>query len=147
MPAILLICSLSFVGFFFECPVVVFDVSRYLAVVADSVVPGLVPASLIVRRSGRTSSPVVRSVGRTLYYISFLCRVFGERLSPSCFSQDCARDFGVLDGSCSLHIVVTKVSQEEGRLLMSIIALNSSSIVIPCDKIWELKLSYSLRCA
>ena len=57
--------------------------SRFLAVVADSVVPSLAPASLIVRRSGRTSSPVVRSIGRTLYYISFLYRVFGERLSLS----------------------------------------------------------------
>ena len=43
----------------------------------------------------------------------------------------------------ALHTVVTKVSQEEGRLLMSIMALSSSSIVVPCDVIWELKLSYS----
>ena len=43
-----------------------------------------------------------------------------------------------------LHTVVTRVSQEEGRLLMSIIGLSSSSIVVPCDVIWELKLSYSL---
>ena len=41
----------------------------------------------------------------------------------------------------ALHTIVTKVSQEEGRLLMSIIALSSSSIVVPCDEIWELKLS------
>ena len=47
----------------------------------------------------------------------------------------------------ALHTVVTKVSYEEGRLLMSIIALSSSSIIIPCDEIWELILSYSLRCA
>ena len=47
----------------------------------------------------------------------------------------------------ALHTVVTKVSQEEGRLLMSIIALSSSSIVVPCDEIWELRLSYLLRCA
>ena len=46
----------------------------------------------------------------------------------------------------ALHTVVTKVSQEEGRLLMSIMALSSSSIVVPYDEIWELKLSYSLRC-
>ena len=63
MPATLLIHSLSFVGFCFECPEVGFDVSWFLAIVADSVVPGLAPASLIVRWSGRTSSPVVRSVG------------------------------------------------------------------------------------
>ena len=114
------------------CPIVGFDVSRFLAVVADSVVSGLAPASLIVRWSGRTSSPVVRSVGRTLYYVSFLCRVIGERLSPSCFSQDCAHDFGVLKAVVeALHTVVTKVSHEEGRLLMSIIALSSSSIVVP----------------
>ena len=94
-----LISSLSFVGLGPEYPTIGLNVSRFLAVVADSVVPGLASASLIVRRSGRTSSPVVRSVGRTLYYISFFCRVFGKRLSPSCFSQDCARDFGVLDGS------------------------------------------------
>ena len=47
----------------------------------------------------------------------------------------------------ALHTVVMKVSQEEARLRMSIIALSSSSIVVPCDEIWELKLSYSLRCA
>ena len=47
----------------------------------------------------------------------------------------------------ALHTVVTKVSLEEGRLLMSIIALSSSSIVVPYDVIWELRLSYSLRCA
>ena len=68
-----LINSLSFVSFCFEYPTVGFDVSRFLAVVADSVVPELAPASLIVRRSGRTSSLVVRSVGRTLYYLSFIC--------------------------------------------------------------------------
>ena len=62
MPVTPLISSLSFVGLGFECPAVGFDVSRFLAVVADSVVPGLTPASLIVRRSGITSSPVVRSV-------------------------------------------------------------------------------------
>ena len=100
MPATPLIRSLSFVGFCFECLEVGFDESRFLVVVADLVIPGLAPASLIVRRSGRTSALVVRSVGRTLYYIGFFCRVFGERLSPSCFSQDCTRDFGVLNGSC-----------------------------------------------
>ena len=30
-----------------------------------------------------------------------------------------------------LHTVVTKVSDEDGRLLMTSIALNSSSIVVP----------------
>ena len=65
----------------------------------DSGFPGLASASLICRWSGRTSSPIIRLVRRTLYYVSFLCRVFGERLSTSCFSQDCARDFGVLNGS------------------------------------------------
>ena len=47
----------------------------------------------------------------------------------------------------ALHTVVMKVSQKEGRLLLSIIALSSSSIVVPCDVIWKLRLSYSLRCA
>ena len=132
MLATLLIRSLRFVGFCFECPAVAFDVSRFLTVVADSVVPGLAPASLLVRRSGRTSSSVVRSVDRTLYYVSFIYRVFGKRLSPSCLSQDCAHDFGVLKAVVeALHTVVTKVSHEEGRLLMSIIALSSSSIVVP----------------
>ena len=68
-----LIRSMSFVILGFECPAVGFDVSRFLAVVANSVVPGLAPASLIVRWSGRISSPVVRSVCRTWYHISFLC--------------------------------------------------------------------------
>ena len=71
MPVTPLISSLRFFGLIFECPAVGFDVSRFLAVVADSVVPELAPVSLIVRWSGRTSSPVVRLVGRTLYYISF----------------------------------------------------------------------------
>ena len=59
MLATALILSLSFVGFLFECPAVGFNVSRILAVVAVSVVLELALASLIVRRSGRTSSPVV----------------------------------------------------------------------------------------
>ena len=46
----------------------------------------------------------------------------------------------------ALHTVVTKVSHEEGRLLMSNIDLNSSSIVVPWAEIWELRLSYSFRC-
>ena len=113
--------------------------SRFLAVVANSVVPGLAPASLIVRWSGRTSSPVVRSVGRTLYYISFLCRVFGERLSPSCFVRIALVTLEYLMAAVeALHTVVTKVSQEEGRLLMSIIALSSSSIVVPVTKFGSL---------
>jgi hypothetical protein len=32
----------------------------------------------------------------------------------------------------ALHTVVTKVSQDGGRLLISSTAFNSSSIVIPC---------------
>ena len=39
----------------------------------------------------------------------------------------------------ALHTIVTKVSQEEGRLLMSINALSSSLIVVACDEIWELR--------
>ena len=86
-----LISSLSFVGLWLEYPIVGLDVSWVLAVVADSGFPGLASASLICRRSGRTSTPIVRSVCRTLYYVSFFCRVFGEGLSPSGFCQDCAR--------------------------------------------------------
>ena len=67
MSATPLIRILSFVGFFFECPAVGFDMSWFLTVVADSVVPGLAPVSLILRRSGGTSSPVVRSVSQTFY--------------------------------------------------------------------------------
>ena len=59
MPATLLI---RFIVFGFECAVIGFDVSGFLAIVADTVVPGLAPASLICRWSGRTSSAVVRSV-------------------------------------------------------------------------------------
>ena len=80
MPATLLIRSLSFVGFGFECAAIGFDVSRFLAIIAGSVVPGLAPASLIFRQSGRTSSSVFRSVGGTLYYIGFVGRSFSELL-------------------------------------------------------------------
>ena len=108
MPATLLIRSLSFVVFCFECAEIGFDVSQFLAVNAGSIVPGLAPALLICRRSGRTSSSVVWSFGRTLYYIGFVCEVFCKRLPPSCFGQDCARDFRVLHGgSRTLHTVVT----------------------------------------
>ena len=71
MPTTLLIRSLSFFGFGFECATIRFDASRSLAIIACSVVPGLALASLICRLSGRTSSSVVRSVRRTLYYIGF----------------------------------------------------------------------------
>ena len=97
--AALVISSLSPFVSSFKGAIVSLNVPRILAIIAGAIFPGLGPASLIVRRSGRTFSPVVRSVGRTLYYIGFLCRVFGERLSPSCFCQDCARDFGVLNGN------------------------------------------------
>ena len=44
MPVTLLIRSLSFVGFGFESAAIGFDVSWFLAIVADSIVPGLSPA-------------------------------------------------------------------------------------------------------
>ena len=47
----------------------------------------------------------------------------------------------------ALHTVVMKVSHEWGRLLMSNIALSSSSIDVPWAEIWELKLSYSFKWA
>ena len=62
MPTTLLIRSLSFVSFGFECAAIDFDVSRFLAIIVGSVIPGLAPASLICRWSGRTSSSVVRWV-------------------------------------------------------------------------------------
>ena len=132
MPDTLLIRSLSFVVFDFECAVIGFDVSRFFAIIADSVVPRLAPASLIYWRSGRTSSLVVRSVGQTLYYVGFICRVFCKRLPPSCFGQDCVRDFGVLHGGgWSITHGCDESFPWRGRLLMSNIALNSSSIVVP----------------
>ena len=46
----------------------------------------------------------------------------------------------------ALHTVVTKVFHEKGRLLMSNIALNSSSVVVAWAEIWELRFLYSFRC-
>ena len=100
MLASLRICSHSFIVRGFECAAIGFDVSTFLAIIVDLIVPGLAPASLICRRSGRTSSSDVWSVSRTLYYVGFVCRVFCKRLPPNCFGRDCARDFGVLYGGC-----------------------------------------------
>ena len=125
MPATLLIRSLSFDGFGFECAAIGFDVSRTLAIVADSVILELAPDSLICQWSGRTSSPIVRSVSQTLYYISYVCRVFCKRLSELLTSEYLTT---VVE---ALHNVVIKVSHEERRLLMSSIALSSSSNVFP----------------
>ena len=47
----------------------------------------------------------------------------------------------------TLHKVVTKVSHEGERLIMSNIVVSSSSIFVPYTAIWELKLLYSFRCA
>ena len=101
----LLIHSLSFVIFGFECAAIGFGVSGFLAIIADSDVLRLAPTSLICRRLRRTSSSIVRSVSRTLYYVRFVCRVFCKRLPPSCFGQDCTRDFPVLhdDGRSITH--------------------------------------------
>ena len=116
----------------FECATINFDVSVFLAIIADSVVSGLAMASLICRRSGRTSSSVVQSVGRTLYYIGFVYRVFCERLSSSCFVRIALVTSEYLTTVVeALHTVVTNVSHEGGRLLMSNISLSSSLIVFP----------------
>ena len=63
MSVTLQIRSLSLVNFFFDCVEVGFDVSQFLAIVVDSVVPGLAPASLIVRRCW-TSPATNRTKGR-----------------------------------------------------------------------------------
>ena len=49
MSATLLLGSLSLIVFGLECTTIGFDVSGFLAVVADSIIPGLAPTSLIVR--------------------------------------------------------------------------------------------------
>jgi hypothetical protein len=45
----------------------------------------------------------------------------------------------------ALHTVVTKVSQDGGRLLISNRAFSSSSIVMPCADSWEMMPSESFR--
>jgi hypothetical protein len=45
----------------------------------------------------------------------------------------------------ALETVVTKVSQDGGRLLINNRAFSSSSIVIPCVDSWEMMPSESFR--
>jgi hypothetical protein len=80
------------------------------------------------------------SITFTLYGVGFTCRVLNERLPPSVFRQN-----GFTAVADVLHTVVTKVSQDDGRLLINIRALNSSSIVIPYADSWEMIPSYLLK--
>ena len=96
----LVINSLSLFVSSFNGTTVALNVPGLLAVIAGSIVLGHALASVTRRQSGRASSLVVRSVGRTLYYIRIVCRVFCKLFSSSFFGQDCARDFGVLYGGC-----------------------------------------------
>ena len=82
-----------------------------------------------------------------------LPRLFGRSAEPcttyasfvECFANDFLRAASVMIALVTskyfmvaieaLHTVVTKVSHEGGRLLMSSIALNSSSIVVPWAEI------------
>ena len=140
MSTTLLIRTLNSVGFGFECAAIRLDVFQFLAIVVDLVIPRLTTAPLICRRSGKTSSLIARSVRWTLYYIGFVCRVFCKRLSTSCFIRIAFVTSEYFTAVVeALHTIVTKVSHEEGRLLMSSIALSSSSIVVPWAEIWELR--------
>ena len=75
-----------------------FNVPELLAIIAGSIVSGLVPASLICRWLERTSYSVVQSVSRTLYYVDLIYEIFCKRFPLSCFGQDCAHNFRVLHG-------------------------------------------------
>ena len=59
MPATLLISSMSFIIFCFEGVAISLDMTGFLAIVAGLIILGLVPVSLICRRSGRTFSSIV----------------------------------------------------------------------------------------
>ena len=47
----------------------------------------------------------------------------------------------------ALQIVVTKVSQDRGRLLSRMRAWSSSSIVMPWEESYAIMVSYAQRCA
>ena len=64
-----MINSLSFVTFELEGATIGLDISGFLAIVAYATIPGLGSASGIGRLMGITSSAIVRSVSRTLYYV------------------------------------------------------------------------------
>ena len=118
MPATLLIGSLSLIIFGFECTTIGFDVSRFLAVIADSIIPRLAPTSCVVRPSRRTFASTVQSVGRTLYNIGvtgfIICKGFPSSYLVKIVLVNSKYLIAAVD---ALHIVVTKVSQEGGRLL------------------------------
>ena len=60
---------------------------------------------------------------------SITCSSIQDPGGPASFSTHARSN------ATALHTVVTKVSPEEGRLLMSIIALSSSSIFVPCKNL------------
>ena len=94
MSATLLIRSLSFVGFLFESVVVGFDVSQFLAIVADSVVPGTCSGFADCLAVGKNFFPSC-SIGRSnlvlhkFHMPSLWQKTFSELLQS-----------GVLNGSC-----------------------------------------------
>ena len=103
MPATLLIHSLSFIVFVFECLTISFDVFGFLAIIADSIVSRFAPTSLVIWPSWRTSPLTVWSVGRTLHYISIIGWIICKQFPSTCFNLNCTRDWGVFD-SCNQRI-------------------------------------------
>ena len=127
-----LLRSLSLFIFSFEGTKISLNVSKFLAIVACSRVLGLALTSCICRLSRITSSSTIQLVGRTVYYISITSRFIYKRFPLSIFRPNGARNLGVLYAIVdALHTVVTKVSHEEGRLLISKRAFRSLSIIIP----------------
>ena len=78
-----MINSLSFGSFELEHIVISPNVSKRLAIIAYLIVPRLAPALAIVWLLGRTSSSIVRSVERTLYYIGVACQIMYEQFPQS----------------------------------------------------------------
>ena len=105
-----MISSLSFIILGFENAAIGLDMSWFLTIVANSIIPGLAPASLIAQRSGRTSSNVP-SVGQTLYYVGVIGRIVAnDFLRASSITSEYFT--AAVD---ALHTIVTKVSHEGGE--------------------------------
>ena len=120
------------------------DMFGFIAIIVGSIISRLAPASLICQWSRRTFSLIVQSINRTLYYICLINRVFCKQFASVRIVLVTSEYFTAVVEA--LDKVSTKVSHEEGRLLISSIALRSSSMVVPRAEIWELRLSYSFRC-
>jgi hypothetical protein len=115
------------------------EVSRFLAIIAHHRSPRLALVSHRVRPARETPFTMLLSITRTLYGVGFTCQSLNKFFPPSVFRQNGARCLGVLDCVAdALHTVVTKVSQDGRRLLISKRAFSSSSIVIPCADSWEI---------